>query len=302
VRIRDLTRRFESDPLLKVGVGAMIVALGFAVVVAVAASLERPIEPAVAKPEVKSATEPLVRSDPGVDPWVEKEIPTPRVVVSPRPPSVSRPEHPPAPKPDLGSRSGSPPTASSPSEGFGAEAPRSGYDRVRSGQTLPLDGGDYPLPTDEQLRATNHQRHYHLPPGAIMSLTIGTMGLHNVPVLNSDTRRALDMGVVHLPDTSLPWSDTPERNVYLAGHRLGWPGTGSHLVFYRLNELKGGERITLRDRQGRRYDYRVIESFTVQPQESWVTGRVRGRDLLTLQTCTPIPTFQKRLIVRAERI
>jgi hypothetical protein len=26
---------------------------------------------------MKSATEPLVRSDPGVDPWVEKDIPPP---------------------------------------------------------------------------------------------------------------------------------------------------------------------------------------------------------------------------------
>jgi sortase A len=46
----------------------------------------------------------------------------------------------------------------------------------------------------------------------------------------------------------------------------------------------------------------VIESFEVAPFDRWVTGRVRGRDLLTLQTCTPIPTFEKRLIVRAERI
>ena len=86
-----------------------------------------------------------------------------------------------------------------------------------------------------------------------MSLTVGSIGLPNVPVINSMTTRALDQGVVHLPDTSLPWSQTPERNVYLAVHRLGWPGTGSHLIFYRLNELQGGERITLRDRQGRRY-------------------------------------------------
>jgi sortase A len=135
-----------------------------------------------------------------------------------------------------------------------------------------------------------------------MSLSVRSTGLNNVPVLNSDKRRALDMGVVHLPETSFPWSDTPERNVYLAGHRLGWPGTGSHLVFYRLNELDGGERITLRDRRGIRYDYRVIDSFTVGPEDDWVTGRVRGRDLLTLQTCTPIPTFHKRLIVRAERM
>jgi sortase A len=297
VRIRDLTHRFESDPLLKVGAVAMIVALGFAIVVAVTAALERPIEPAVAKSEVKSTTEPLVRSDPGVDPWVEENIPPPRPDVTPGPTSSSQPDKRPGPNPDPESRFGV-----SQSVGSGAEESRSRDAQNQSSQSLLLEEDDYPLPTNEQVQAAHQPRHYHLPPGAIMSLSVRSMGLNNVPVLNSDTTRALDMGVVHLPDTSLPWSDTPERNVYLAGHRLGWPGTGSHLVFYRLNELKGGERITLRDRQGRSYDYRVIESFTVEPEDDWVTGRVRGRDLLTLQTCTPIPTFEKRLIVRAERI
>ena len=58
MRLPDLTHRFERDPLLKVGAGAMILALGFTIVVAVAAFLDRPIESAAAKPEVKSATEP----------------------------------------------------------------------------------------------------------------------------------------------------------------------------------------------------------------------------------------------------
>jgi hypothetical protein len=58
VRREDLTRSFEGDPLLKVGAGAMLLALGFAIVVAVAAYLDRPMESAAAKPEVKSATEP----------------------------------------------------------------------------------------------------------------------------------------------------------------------------------------------------------------------------------------------------
>jgi sortase A len=39
----------------------------------------------------------------------------------------------------------------------------------------------------------------------------------------------------------------------------------------------------------------------VGPEDSWVTGRVRGRDLLTLQTCVG-PNFSERLIVRAERV
>jgi sortase A len=286
VRRPDLTHSFEGDPLLKVGAGAMILALGFTIVVAVAAFLDRPIESAAAKPEVKSATERLVRSDPGVDPWVEKDIPPPRSQATPIPARPSEPDKLPEPRSGQPSESGS---------GYGSSPDQ-------SRQTLPPQQYYYPLPTDEQLRSANQPRHYNLPEGAIMSLSIRSMGLENVPVLSSNSPRALDQGVIHLPGTSYPWSDTPERNVYLAGHRLGWPGTGSHLVFYRLNELRGGERVTLRDPQGRRYHYMVIESFVVGPEDRWVTGRVKGRDLLTLQTCTPIPTFEKRLIVRAERI
>ena len=263
----------------------MLLALGFAIVVVVAAYLDRPMESAAAKPEVKSATEPLVRSDPGVDPWVEKEIPPPRSLATSVPARPAESDIPPDPRPG------------SPESGSGY---RSSSDQSR--QSLPVDDYNYPLPTDRQLRAANQPRHYNLPPGAIMSLTINPLGLKNVPVMSSNSTRALDQGVVHLPGTSYPWSDTPERNVYLAGHRLGWPGTGSHLVFYRLNELGRGDKITLRDREGGRYDYMVVESFEVRPRDRWVTGRVRGRDLLTLQTCTPIPTFEKRLIVRAERI
>lgn len=47
--------------------------------------------------------------------------------------------------------------------------------------------------------------------------------------------------------------------------------------------------------------YRVSERFTVSPYDSWVMGQVRGRDMLTLQTCTG-PNFEKRLIIRADRV
>jgi sortase A len=269
----------------------MFLALAFAVVVAVAATLERPIEPVAAKPEVKSTTEPLVRSDPGVDPWVERDIPPPRSESTRRPSSPQGSI--------VASQSVSTAIPDKRPESEPGKRPWPFPDQNR--QTRPLQEDDFPLPTVDQIQAANNPRHYNLPPGAIMSLTINTLGLNSGPVLSSNTTRALDQGVIHLPNTSLPWSETPERNVYIAGHRLGWPRTGSHLIFYRLNELKGGERITLRGATGKRYDYRVIDSFAVWPDENWVTGRVRDRDLLTLQTCTPIPTFEKRLIIRAER-
>ena len=160
----------------------------------------------------------------------------------------------------------------------------------------------WPMPTKEQLASASKPRHYELPSGAIMGLTVRAIDLYNAPVFDSDSHWALVNGVGHVPDTSLPWSETPQRNVYLEGHRLGWPGTGSYLVFYHLNALNKGDEVILKDREGKAYRYRVSEVMEVNPDDVWVMGQVVGRDMVTLQTCTPIPTFEKRLIVRADRV
>jgi sortase A len=74
------------------------------------------------------------------------------------------------------------------------------------------------------------------------------------------------------------------------------------MIFYNLHKLGKGDKVLLKDRSGNSYRYRVSEVFITDPNDSWVMGQVRGRDMVTLQTCTPIPTFQKRLIVRADRV
>jgi len=170
-------------------------------------------------------------------------------------------------------------------------------------QLLPAaEDTDWVEPTREELHSANAPRHYNLPAGAIMGLTIHSIGIYNAPVFDSNSYWALAKGVAHVPQTSLPWSPTAQRNVYLAGHRMGFRGTWSRLIFYNLDELREGEKIVLEDRTGRRYEYRVGESFLADPSDSWVMGQVRGRDMLTLQTCAPIPTFEKRLIIRADRV
>jgi sortase A len=158
------------------------------------------------------------------------------------------------------------------------------------------------MPSERQIEAAHEPRRYELTSGAIMGLTIKALGVYDAPVYDSDSQWAFDNGIVHVPETSLPWSDSTHRNVYLAGHRIGYPGTESHLVFYNLDELGKGDEILLKDRDGNPYKYRVTENFLAGPFESWVMGKMRGRDMLTLQTCTPIPTFEKRLIVRADRV
>ncbi len=231
---------------------------------------------AAKKSPVKPPVEPLVRSYPPVEPKVE-EAQEPQSEVKP-----------PLPEAELAQE---PRTKPSPQVRPQAEQ-----------RTLPVAKDDWPTPTDGELQALNAPRDYQLPPGAIMGLTIEAMGLQDVPVFNSDTESALAQGVIHEPETSLPWSNTPETNVFLAGHYLGYRGTSSRLVFYNLDELSKGDQVVLKDREGKAYTYRVSEIFVVDPAEVWVMGKVVGRDMVTLQTCTPYPTFHKRLIVRANRV
>jgi sortase A len=170
-------------------------------------------------------------------------------------------------------------------------------------QPLPAaEDAGWHAPTREELQGANGERHYKLLPGAVMGLTIHSIGVYNAPVFDSDSQWALATGVAHVPETSLPWSQSAQRNVFLAGHRMGYRGTWSRMIFYNLDKLKEGDKVVLKDRTGRPYEYQVSETFLAEPSDSWVMGQVRGRDMLTLQTCTPIPTFQKRLIVRADRV
>src|SRR5215207_3668218 len=258
----------------------MAVALAFAAVtVGIAVGLRDETEPAIAaKPASRSTVGPLVRSYPPEEDRIEvaeaqpEPQPKPRPVAEPQPEPKAEPEPRPQPEPEP------------------------------ERETLPVAEDDWPAPTNQELQALDGPRRYKLPDGAIMGLTIEAIGLYNVPVMNDDTRSALSQGVIHEPETSLPWSNTPQRNVYLAGHRLGYYGTSSRLVFYKLNRLEKGDKVVLKDRDGKAYRYRVSETFVTDPTDVWVMGQVRGRDMVTLQTCTPYPTFEKRLIVRADRV
>ena len=159
----------------------------------------------------------------------------------------------------------------------------------------------WPLPGPGEAEAADEPRHFDPHPNAAMTLTIEALGVHDAPVFDSDSPQALEAGVAHVPETSMPWDGGAQRNVYLAAHRLGYGGTGSRLLFYNLDDLGRGDEVILEGR-GETYRYRVSEKLVVDPTDSWVMGQVRGRDMISLQTCTPIPTFEKRLVVRADRL
>ena len=135
--------------------------------------------------------------------------------------------------------------------------------------------------------------------GETMELNIPSMKhVKNVPVYTAAARDepALHDGALHLEGTGFPWQR--EANVYIAGHRLGYPRTKSFLVFWDLNRLRTGRKVVLTDSNGERYIYRVYDRFVVAPDDTSATKPVAGRNIVTLQTCT-LPNYTDRLIVRA---
>jgi sortase A len=171
----------------------------------------------------------------------------------------------------------------------------------RETKTLPVFAEDWPRPSGKEIALAKIPRYYSPEQDAQLSLTVDKIGLYDVPVLNSESREALNRGVIHVPETPMPWDEETQKNVYLAGHRTGYPGTGSRMVFYNLDKLSRGDTIVLKDSSGTPYEYRVSEMFVAKPDANWAVDPVRGRDMLTLQTCT-YPDFQNRLIVRADRV
>jgi sortase A len=108
-----------------------------------------------------------------------------------------------------------------------------------------------------------------------------------------------DNAGIHLEGTGFPWEE--EANVYIAGHRLGYPGTDSFLAFYDQQNLEEGDEILVTDSEGTEYTYRVFEELVVRPTEVYVTRPEPGRNILTLQTCT-LPDYSERIITRAELV
>jgi sortase A len=146
-----------------------------------------------------------------------------------------------------------------------------------------------------------------IPSDTTMYLTIPKLGLQDIPVLEGSSEAVLSQGVGHLPGTGYPWVEGS--NTYIAGHRLGYPGTVSDHVFWDLPSLVAGDEVILEDSLGQTYTYRVSEILEVDPNDLSVTGST-GSDIVSLQTCienygdywTAGPNWFARYVVRAERV
>jgi sortase A len=139
------------------------------------------------------------------------------------------------------------------------------------------------------------------PSNDMMKLTVPKMEQikdDEIPTgLGTDETLFHDYAGVHIKHTGYPWEE--EANVYIAGHRLGYEGTNSHLAFWDLNKLEEGDEFYITDSEGRQYTYVVFRKVVTTPDNLSVLAPLEGRNIVTLQTCT-LPDYTNRLLVRAE--
>ena len=154
-----------------------------------------------------------------------------------------------------------------------------------AGNTVDFTGGD----DEDYVSALNK------PSGIMGTIEIPSISV-NLPIRHGSGEEALASGAGHLYGTSLPVGGRSTRSVITA-HR-GVPGK---LLFTRLNELSKGDFFYVHV-NGHTMAYQVVETRTVGPDDIDSVRIIKGRDLVTLLTCTPYGVNTDRLIVTGERV
>ena len=130
----------------------------------------------------------------------------------------------------------------------------------------------------------------------------GMMGYITIPKLNTTDRifhgteeAVLQVGVGHLKNTSLPVGGESTHAV-LSGHR----GLPSAQLFTDLDQLKIGDQFYIKV-LNKTLCYTVDQILTVLPDETEELAIKKGKDYVTLVTCTPYGINSHRLLVRGVR-
>ncbi len=116
----------------------------------------------------------------------------------------------------------------------------------------------------------------------------------NMPLVEGTTDRDIVISAGHMLETAYP---DQFGNCVIVGHRGYSPGR----LFNRLNELKFGDRIIVTS-GGRSSDYVVYKTSVVEPTDFSVIEQNNEHKLMTLITCTPLYSFEYRLIVQAVKL
>lgn len=116
-----------------------------------------------------------------------------------------------------------------------------------------------------------------------------------IPIYHGTGEKELQTGVGHMEGTSLPVGGTSSHCV-LSAHR----GLPSAKLFTDLDKMKKGDLFFLHILD-KTLAYKVEDIFTVKPDETDKLSLIKGKDYVTLLTCTPYAVNTHRLLVRGVR-
>src|SRR3989344_8109020 len=132
----------------------------------------------------------------------------------------------------------------------------------------------------------------------IPKINVRSQIISNVDPFNeTEYRKALEKGIAHAKNTSLPGEKS---TTFLFAHSSDspWRITRYNVAFFRLPEIQKGDMITV-FRNEKTYKYKVSDKKTVWPNEVNYLLNTKKNQLI-LQTCVPIGTSLKRLLVFAD--
>ena len=120
------------------------------------------------------------------------------------------------------------------------------------------------------------------------------------PANEREYSEALKKGVAQALGTAFPGEGG---HIFLFAHSTDywWNVSSYNAIFYLLGKLVKGDDINVFYR-GERFVYRVIDTKIVDPSEVEYITRKTNTEFLTLQTCWPLGTTFKRLLVFATRV
>jgi len=144
------------------------------------------------------------------------------------------------------------------------------------------------------------------PQDPFFSIVIPKIGANSkiLPAIDAGNDKAyleaLNKGVAHAAGTAFPGE---AGHIFLFAHSTDyfWNVGAYNAIFYLLYKLEKNDEVNL-FYKGQRYVYRVIGSEVVDPNQVQYLTRKTNREFLTLQTCWPLGTTLKRLLVFAVRV
>lgn len=126
-------------------------------------------------------------------------------------------------------------------------------------------------------------------------LVIPIIGI-DVEIVEGEDESALSRGAWREPGTGVPGED---ENTVISGHRFLFRPPNNK-TFYLLDKLAIGDEIIIYW-EGSEYDYLVTGNYEIEPEEVSILEKGEEQKL-TLYTCAPLFSEDKRLVIEARPV